>query len=69
MAVLSAFSRSLSSQPRLSATVPITPIGRVHDKSAAKPMTRDDVMRLREIDSGAEIQDSAVRDCERCARF
>src|SRR6478752_1316423 len=29
----------------------ITPIGRVHDKSAARPMTRADVMRLREIDS------------------
>jgi transketolase len=29
----------------------ITPIGRVHDKSAARPMTRDDLKTLREIDS------------------
>jgi len=29
----------------------ITPIGKMHDRSAARPMTRDDVMRLREIDS------------------
>ena len=29
----------------------ITPIGKAHDKSAARPMTRDDAMRLREIDS------------------
>jgi transketolase len=31
--------------------VPITPIGKVHDKSAATPMTRDDAMSLREIAS------------------
>src|SRR5436190_6600584 len=29
----------------------ITPIGKSHDRSAGRPMTREDVMRLREIDS------------------
>ncbi|HYO08067.1 MAG TPA: transketolase [Tepidisphaeraceae bacterium] len=29
----------------------ITPIGKAHDRGAGRPMTRDDVMRLREIDS------------------
>src|SRR5215212_10917563 len=29
----------------------VTPIGKSHDRAAAKPMTRADVMRLREIDS------------------
>src|SRR5579863_10482730 len=29
----------------------ITPIGKVHDKSAARPMTRDDAMTLRDIKS------------------
>src|SRR5687767_15314910 len=28
--------------------VPITPIGRVHDRSAARPMTREDLNTLRE---------------------
>ncbi|MEA2736268.1 MAG: transketolase [Humisphaera sp.] len=31
--------------------VPITPIGRARDKSAARPMTRDDLLTLRNIDS------------------
>src|SRR2546430_7561542 len=29
----------------------ITPIGKVHDRSAARPMTIDDAMKLRAIDS------------------
>src|SRR4029079_19018467 len=29
----------------------ITPIGKAHDRAAARPMTRDDLKSLREIDS------------------